>query len=80
MKDTKGYKAYLGLLITIAVIGFLYLLAYIDIPSASNDAIMLVLGALLMRLADVFGFYFGSSESSQRKTEILNAQAEAKQP
>ena len=71
MKDTKSFKAYMALLVTVAVIGFLYLLAYQSLPETSRDAVSLVLGALLMRLADVFSFYFGSSEGSQRKTEIL---------
>lgn len=73
MKDTKSFKAYMALLVTVAVIGFLYLITYVPIPLASKDAALLVLGAILMRVADVFGYYFGSSEGSQRKTEIMGA-------
>jgi predicted CDP-diglyceride synthetase/phosphatidate cytidylyltransferase len=71
MTNATGFKAYMALFITIAVVGFLYLIVYLPIPGQSKDAILLVLGALLMRLADVFSFYFGSSEGSQRKTEII---------
>lgn len=71
MKDTKGFKAYMALFVTCAVIGALFLLIRVDLPAGSKDAVLLILGALLMRLADVFSFYFGSSEGSQRKTEML---------
>lgn len=71
MKDTKGFKAYMALLITTAVIGTLFLLIYIPLPPLSKDAVLLVLGGLLARLGDIYSYYFGSSEGSQRKTELL---------
>jgi len=71
MRDTKGFKAYMALLITVAVIGTLFLLIYIPLPPLSKDAVLLVLGGLLARLGDIYSYYFGSSEGSQRKTELL---------
>lgn len=74
MKDTKGFKAYMALLITLAVIGVLYLLCYIPVPGPSKDAVLLALGGLLGRMGDIYAYYFGSSEGSQRKTELLGVQ------
>jgi len=71
MKDTKGFKAYLCLLLVVSVIGALFSLIRVAIPPESKDPVMLILGALLMRVADMCSFYFGSSEGSQRKTELL---------
>jgi predicted CDP-diglyceride synthetase/phosphatidate cytidylyltransferase len=71
MRDTKGFKAWLGLLLVVAVIGALFMLIRVAIPVESKDAVLLVLGALLMRVADVCSYYYGSSEGSQRKTELL---------
>lgn len=71
MKDTKAFKAYLALLLTVAVVGVLFLLCYVPMPPLSKDAILLILGALLARLGDVLSYYYGTSEGSQRKTELL---------
>lgn len=71
MKDTKGFKAYMALLVTAAVIGVMVILCYTPIPLSSKDAVMLVLGGLLARMGDIYSYYFGSSEGSQRKTELL---------
>ena len=74
MKVMDRFKAYMALFITVAVVGALFLLIYIPMPPLSKDAILLILGGLLARLGDIYAFYFGSSESSQRKTELLGAQ------
>jgi predicted CDP-diglyceride synthetase/phosphatidate cytidylyltransferase len=71
VRDTKGFKTYMALLITVAVISVLLILCYNPVPVTSNDAVMLVLGGLLARMGDIYGYYFGSSEGSQRKTELL---------
>jgi CDP-diglyceride synthetase len=71
MKDTMTFKCYMALFITVAVIGALYLLIYEPLPPLSKDAVLMVLGGLMMRLGDIFAYYFGSSEGSQRKTELL---------
>jgi len=61
----------MALFITVAVVGALYLLIYVPLPTLSKDAVLMVLGGLMMRLGDIFAYYFGSSEGSQRKTELL---------
>jgi hypothetical protein len=61
----------MALLITLAIVGLMYLMMYVEIPTGSREVIMLVIGGLLARMNDVYSFYFGSSEGSQRKTEIM---------
>lgn len=73
MKDTKGFKAYMALLITAAIIAALFLLVYVPMPGPSKDAILMIIGGLIARVSDVYAYYFGSSEGSQRKTELLGA-------
>lgn len=74
MNTTARFKAYMALFITVAVVGALYLLIYIPMSPMSKDAILIILGGLLGRLGDVYAYYFGSSEGSQRKTELLGVQ------
>lgn len=50
----------------------LYLLFFCKIPEGSKDVILIVVGAFIALVKDVYGYYFGSSEGSARKTEILN--------
>ena len=69
----------MGALITVSLIAVLIMICRVPVPSASNDAVMLVLGGLLSRMGDIYAYYFGSSEGSQRKTEILGG-ANATQP
>lgn len=73
MRDTKEFKCQLALLLTVAILGLVYLMMYIPIPAGSKDVILLVIGGLLARLSDVLSFYYGSSEGSRSKTEIMEA-------
>ena len=62
-----------------AVIGLglcVYLLFYITMPDSSRDIILVVIGALVATFKDVYGYYFGSSSGSKRKTEIIKEGAE----
>ncbi|MDD2899003.1 MAG: hypothetical protein PHI31_09850 [Desulfuromonadaceae bacterium] len=71
MRDTKGFKCWMALLITIGFLACVYILIYTEIQAGSREAVLILTGALAGMVKDVFGFYFGSSESSHRKTEIL---------
>ena len=51
----------------------IYLLFFQPFPEASKDVLLIVVGALIAIVKDVYGYYFGSSESSARKTELLTA-------
>lgn len=71
MKDTKGFKAYMALLVTAGMLAVIFSLMQMEVPSSAKDVLLVVLGALVAIVKDVFGYYFGSSEGSQRKTEIM---------
>jgi len=46
-----------------------------DIPTGVNEMITLVLGGLLAKLTDIYGYYFGSSRGSALKDETIRKQA-----
>lgn len=46
-------------------------LIYVPIPEGNSEPLMLALGLVLGWGAAVFGYYFGTSESSAQKTELL---------
>lgn len=72
MNATTRFKAYLAILITVAVIGLVYLLMTIPIPAGAEKTLFMALGGLLTQLGTVVAYFFGSSEGSQRKTEIIS--------
>lgn len=64
-------RASLALLVAISLGVCLYLLFMVPMPSLSRDIILVIIGALVATFKDVYGYYFGSSEGSTRKTELL---------
>lgn len=79
MRDTKGFKCYMAALVTVGLLGIIILLVNVDIKETSKDVLLVVLGALVAIVKDVFGYYFGSSEGSQRKTELMKGAADGQQ-
>jgi flagellar basal body-associated protein FliL len=65
-------KPWLGALTFIGFIACLLLLFYVPPPSGTRDIILIVIGTLVVLVKDVYGFYFGSSEGSARKTELMS--------
>lgn len=43
-----------------------------DIPPSNKELLMVIVGGISNMSALVVGYYFGSSEGSKRKTEIMN--------
>lgn len=74
--DTKRLKAYFAALMIIAFIGLVYSLLRVKVPQENNDVLMLLTGAIVVIVKDLYGFYFGSSEGSQRKTELLSTKGD----
>lgn len=66
------FKPVLALL---AIIGFLAagfaLLSSPALPDSVKDVLLILVGALVAIVKDVYGYYFGSSEGSAKKTELL---------
>lgn len=70
--STKSWTApFLALFVTLGFFGVLAVMMFIPLPAATHDALMLMLGALGAAWASVISYYFGSSASSDRKTELL---------
>lgn len=42
-----------------------------EIPASVKDILFILVGAQVTIVKDIFGYYFGSSEGSARKTELL---------
>ena len=69
----NNIKALLSFLAMVGFLVCLYLLFLVGIPPASKDVVLVLIGALTGVVKDVYGFYFGSSSGSERKTEIMSA-------
>jgi CDP-diglyceride synthetase len=49
----------------------IYMVGFRTLPASGHDAIILLLGAVIGITKDVYGYTFGSSAGSDRKTELL---------
>lgn len=74
--EGKRLKGYFATIMIIAFIGIVFMLLEKKVPSENNDVMMVLLGALVGIVKDLYGYYFGSSEGSQRKTELLGTKPE----
>ena len=70
MKKT-ALKPWLAILAVLTFLVCLWLLFVQEFPSGSKDVLLIVVGALITIVKDVYSYYFGSSEGSARKTELL---------
>jgi hypothetical protein len=70
--STKSMTApFLALFVTLGFFGVLSVMMFVPLPAATHDALMLMLGSLGTAWISVIAYYFGSSASSDRKTELL---------
>jgi len=71
MKAKTIAKYTLASLVTLGFFALLYILVFHAIPETNKDILNIVIGSLISAFTGVVGFFFGSSQSSQDKTEIL---------
>lgn len=71
MATQEKTKTILAVLIFLALCGCLAGLYTVAIPDGARDILLVMLGVVAALVKDVYGYYFGSSDGSQRKTELL---------
>jgi len=70
MKQVKEIYMYaLGALIAL---GFFVVMIYLIYSGKYDNAVMLIIGALIGAFSTVVGYFFGSSKGSADKTELLS--------
>jgi hypothetical protein len=76
--STKSLTApFLALFVTFGFFGVLAVMMFVPLPAPAHDAFMLMLGSLGTAWASIIAYFFGSSASSDRKTELLAQSAPA---
>lgn len=68
----RGILAALALMMVGAALGLLF---FRQTPPSNKELIAAVIGAILIKLTDVYGYYFNSSAGSQRKDETIGTLA-----
>lgn len=69
------------LIATLIVVGFYAAVIGLLLGTMSvtdNQAVMLLLGAMISAMGTVISFYFGSSTGSEKKTELMSRTPEEK--
>lgn len=64
-------QAIIGFLIVLATFTLFYVVLNTEVKENSKDIVIYILGVLNTLTAQIVNFYFGSSQGSQRKTEIM---------
>jgi hypothetical protein len=72
-KNKERYMYVLGGVIVMGFFGSIALLAVLEMPQGSKDAMLILLGALTSQFKDVGSYFFGSSKSSADKNEMLKS-------
>jgi hypothetical protein len=71
---TVGKEVYmyiLGALIVLGLFIVIGLLIFVPMPKENEQVLLVLLGALTAKFADVVGYFYGSSKSSADKSEVM---------
>lgn len=69
-------RTWLAFFLGIAITFVLWGLFFVEIAQDNRETLNLVLGALLAKLTDVYGYSFGSSAEQTKLSHIVGKQAE----
>jgi hypothetical protein len=72
LKKFNLIKLLAAITVMISLVAIIYALINKVIPPENKEAIIHVLGIIEGGVISIVSFYFGSSQSSQRKDELLN--------
>jgi len=56
----------------LTLLACIYMLGFRTLPPTGHDVLMMLLGTVAATYKDVYGYFFGSSAGSDRKTELLS--------
>lgn len=62
----------LALVMMVGFFGVIGLLVFVEIPQQASTVLSMMLGSLTAGVSMVLSYYFGSSQGSARKTEVLS--------
>lgn len=82
-RDPREVLNYAGSLIGLTLVGLLgfslWALVYVEVPQANNNTLTVLIGILSANIGMVVGFFFGSSQASGKKDDIIATQAKTAQ-
>ena len=78
MNDERA-RFWLALVLIVIVSCSLWALFVLRIPESNREALSLVLGTLVGKMTDVYGFHFNSSAGSRQKDATIGALAHTAQ-
>lgn len=64
-------RVVVGLLVLLMLAALIAALIYVPIPASNENTLVQLVGTMSTLAGLVVGYYFGSSDGSRRKTEIL---------
>ena len=80
MKKDKAAQIFMYSLGALVVIGFfiiIFALITKSVPETNNDVLVYSLGALTSAFLSIVAFYYGSSQGSRDKTEMISKKNES---
>lgn len=69
-------RAWLAFILMSMIAFTLTALFFLEMPQPNRETLNLVLGALLAKLADVYGYSFGSSAENTKLAHVVSKQAD----
>jgi uncharacterized membrane-anchored protein len=72
MKYTDLYMIILGSIIVIGFFALVGVLIFIPIKESNQNILYMVAGGLMGGFMNIIGYYFGSSNGSKMKTEMMD--------
>lgn len=76
MTSSNAARLIFGTAVLVMLTGLIAALVYIPIPTGNENTLVQLVGTMSTLAGLVIGYYFGSSEGSVRKTEILGQRTE----
>jgi len=74
--DSTKMRALLAVLLFLLMAGVLALIQWGQLADNMRSVADMVIGGILAQFASVYSFYFGSSDGSKQKTDMLGQPAE----